>query len=181
MLITFIFSNKILGQENVCVSKEEMKLYRLIMKYRKAKGLKRIPLSKSLTHVAQLHVKDLTDNKPDKGKKCNLHSWSNKGKWKSCCYTSNHAKASCMWNKPRELTSYRGSGFEIAHWSSAGVTAKSAINGWKNSSGHNAVMVNIGTWKKMEWGAIGIGIYKNYAVVWFGRPTDEAGKPTKCE
>ena len=43
---------------------------------------------------------------------------------------------------------------------------------WKKSTGHNQVIVNEGIWKKIMWNAIGIGIYKEYAVVWFGEIED---------
>ena len=35
------------------------------------------------------------------------------------CYTADHANASGMWDKPREITgnAYGGNGFEIAYWS----------------------------------------------------------------
>ena len=154
------------------LTSEETKLYNLIMGYRKQKGLPNIPVSKSLTFVAQTHAKDLADNKPNTGK-CNLHSWSNKGKWTSCCYTGDHAQAKCMWNKPRELTSYKGDGYEISYWHSSSAKAQEALNTWKKSSGHNAVIVNEGSWKKIKWNAIGIGIYKGYAVVWFGKEPDK--------
>ena len=159
------------------LSTEEMKLYNYIMEYRKEKNLPSIPLSKSLTIVAQTHVKDLVNNSPNQKSNCNMHSWSKKGKWTSCCYTSNHAKANCMWNKPSELTSYKGKGFEISFGSPENpkyvASAESALNGWKESSGHNSVMVNKGIWKKSNWKAIGVGIYMNYAVVWFGKEEDK--------
>ena len=44
------------------LSNDESELYTLVMKYRKAKGLPEIPLSKSLTIVAQTHAKDLENN-----------------------------------------------------------------------------------------------------------------------
>lgn len=154
------------------LSSEEQKIYDLIMEYRQEKGLPVIPLSPSLTTVAQTHVKDLVDNKPDLGD-CNAHSWSTNGTWTSCCYTPDHAQASCMWNKPKELTSYKGNGFEIAVGSNDCcsdfvMTATYAINAWKNSAGHNALLINEGKWEKRPWNAIGIGLYKGFAVVWFG-------------
>lgn len=100
------------------LTSEEMKLYNNIMEYRKEKKLPSIPLSKSLTFVAQTHVSDLVNNKPDIGK-CNSHSWSRKGNWTSCCYTPDHSRAECMWNKPSELTSYKGTGFEIVKYISS--------------------------------------------------------------
>jgi uncharacterized protein YkwD len=47
------------------------------MKYRAEKGLPSIPISKSLTFVAQTHAKDLQLNHPDIAP-CNLHSRSDK-------------------------------------------------------------------------------------------------------
>lgn len=122
------------------LSDEEKKLYKMIMDYRKAMQLPVIPLSKSLTQVAQIHVKDLADNKPDLGNHCNTHSWSDKGKWSACCYTPDHAQSNCMWGKPRELTSYKGDGFEIACGSNACcstfvMTAHYALDSWKKKRG----------------------------------------------
>ena len=157
------------------LSDEELKLYTMINDYRNSKGLNNIPISESLTFVSQTHVRDLANNKPDQGN-CNMHSWSNKGKWTACCYTNDHRKAQCMWDKPSELTSYKGNGYEISHgapgYPNHEVTAESALNGWKRSSGHNAVIINQGIWRDIDWSAIGIGIYKNYAVVWFGKEKD---------
>ncbi|MEA3497042.1 MAG: hypothetical protein U9R42_13530, partial [Bacteroidota bacterium] len=94
-------------------------------------------------------------------------------------YTPNHAKASCMWDKPRELTSYQGNGYEIACSSddpskNTILTANIALQSWKSSSGHKAVIINQGSWKKVEWKAIGIGLYKGYGVVWFGHEVDDS-------
>ncbi len=152
------------------LSAEEKKLYDLVMQHRKEQGLAEIPLSKSLTFVAQTHAKDMEEN-PATGD-CNLHSWSDKGKWKACCYDDNHGNAPCMWTKPKELTSYKGIGFEIAHWSTYGTDAQTVLYSWKNSPGHNSVIINQGTWKNHEWKAIGIGIFGSYAVIWFGTSED---------
>ncbi|MCE7054913.1 hypothetical protein LZF95_09535 [Algoriphagus sp. AGSA1] len=78
-----------------------------------------------------------------------------------------------MWKKPSELTNYKGSGFEIAHGGSEGfvATAESAFTGWKNSQGHNDVMINGGIWIS-PWKAVGMSIHKGYAVVWFGKEED---------
>ncbi len=94
-------------------TEEELKLYNLIMEYRQEHNQPVIPLSKSLTIVAQTHVKDLQENRPVHGN-CNMHSWSDQGPWTPCCYTPDHAQATAMWNKPRELTAYTGKGYEIA-------------------------------------------------------------------
>lgn len=158
------------------LSSEERKLYDIIMEYRKENGLPIIPLSTSLTFVAQTHVRDLVINKPDIGS-CNAHSWSSNGKWIPCCYTSDHAQAKNMWSKPRELTSYNGNGYEIACGSNGccsdfSMTADYALNSWKKSSGHNAVILNKSIWNDSQWKAIGIGLYKGFAVVWFGEEQD---------
>jgi len=154
-----------------CPSAADTVLYKMIMKYRDSLDLDTISLSNSLCYVALSHTLDLKMFNPNKPP-CNLHSWSNNGIWSSCCYTPDHLKASCMWGKPREMTSYRGDGFEIATYYSAGMTPKKALEAWQKSKGHNEVIVNKGIWKTMKWRAIGISIYDNYAVVWFGTERD---------
>lgn len=163
-----------------CISTEEYKLYELIEDYRKEHGLPSIPLSKSLTYVAKLHAEDLQVNVPHKKDKCNLHSWSDSDKWSGCCYTSDHKQAKCMWEKPKELTTYTGYGFEISAMYSDSLDAPNALRIWQNSTPHDNVILNKDIWKEDTWQAIGIGINGSYAVVWFGKKTDEEGAPEKC-
>ena len=169
----------------VCLSANEMKLFDLITAYRKENGLPYIPLSTQLSYVAQQHSKDLAIYRPDING-CNMHSWSANGKWTACCYTPDHKQASNMWNKPRELTNYTDNGFEIAFssWHSDDskytVLAADALAGWKGSEGHNSVIMNKSIWKNETWNAIGIGIYRGYAVVWFGKSVDDTGSPSLC-
>ncbi len=170
----------------VSVSSEEMALYDLIMEYRKSKKLPKIPLSKSLTYVAQTHCRDLIENLPDSPYRCNGHSWSNKGKWSKCCYTDNHKQASCMWDKPKELTNYTGYGYEIVYQvfgfgDNVKVVADNALTGWKKSKHHNEMIMNKAGWKSMKWSAIGIGIYKGSCCVWFGVEKDVDGEPFKIK
>ena len=161
--------------DEICLNIEEKKLYDLIMDYRKSKKLKPIPFSSKLTRVAQAHVRDLAANFDyDNKNNCNPHSWSNKGKWSPCCYTPDHKYAKCMWDKPREIGGYTGDGFEIAYFSSIGATAADGLDGWKKSAGHNPLLVNSGMWSKVEWKAIGTGVYQTYAVVWFGEVDDRS-------
>ncbi len=170
LIILCLILNSIISYSQV-LTDEERKLYNIIMEYRKEKGLPHIPLSKSLTFVAQTHVKDLQTSGLENST-CNMHSWSSNGRWTSCCYTRDHANASCMWNKPRELTIYKGNGYEIAYGSyGASASAEGALKGWKGSSGHNNVIINQGIWYD-QWNAIGIGLFKGFAVVWFGKETD---------
>lgn len=167
-----------------CLSNTEARLAYEINRYRVSRKLNSIPLSTSLTRVAQLHVRDLAENyKP--GKSCNLHSWSQSPQWTSCCYTPNHAKASCMWDKPRELTSYKGTGYEIAYYCSYNYRSddefiEDVMKGWKSSAGHHALIINEGEWKTAEWKAMGVGVYNGFAVIWFGEETDTEGKPDIC-
>ena len=163
-----------------CISKDEMKLYELIMAYRREKGLPRIPLSKSLSYVARVHAKDVNDNPP--AEDCNLHSWSRRGPWSSCCYTGDHREAACMWIKPRQLTNYKGNGYEISHGGGGGyvATPEDAMVGWKSSSGHNSVVINGGKWADKKWDAIGVGMYGGYSMVWFGVEPDPDGAPPQC-
>lgn len=170
ILISFFFFCYSAFAQNL--STEEKELYTLLMKYRKEKGLPSIPVSPSLTYVAQTHADDLQSFYTGSGK-CNLHSWSSHGKWTSCCYTDDHKNAPCMWDKPRELTSYKGDGYEIAYWNSQGIIPEKALQGWKKSKGHHAMIVNQGMWSDSRWRAIGIGIKGNFAVVWFGEEADK--------
>jgi len=172
LLLVFTIINLHLSVHAQLLSSDESELYNLVMKYRKASGLPAIPLSKSLTFVAQTHAKDLDDNYVA-DPKCSIHSWSNNGNWKPVCYTKDHAQAKLMWSKPQELTSYKGNGYEIAFAEDEEylANAENALDSWKHSKEHNAVILNKGVWKR-KWNAIGIGIFGSYAVIWFGKEPD---------
>ena len=157
----------------VCISEEENELFELLNEYRESKKLAPIPFSAALTKVAQAHVRDLHFNynfSPDA--KCNPHSWSKKGEWSDCCYTNDHKQAQCMWDKPKEIAGYNSAGYEIAYYQSNGAEPFVALEGWKKSKGHNPVMVNSGIWEKVTWEAMGVGIFEEYGVVWFGAKSD---------
>lgn len=167
------FDRRSLTEGTSCLSSEEMKLYELILEYRKSKDLASIPLSAGLTLVAQTHARDLAENYTfELNNKCNPHSWSSKGNWSGCCYTNDHQKAKCMWAKPKEIAGYAGNGFEIAYYSSLGANAQEGLDGWKISPGHNPLLINSGNWANVKWKAIGIGIYKEFGLVWFGEVYD---------
>lgn len=159
--LLIFFSFQAFSQE---LNSEERKLYDMIMDYREANGLPKIPLSASLTYVAQMHCKDLVENIGYL-----THAWSD------CNYNAEDSKTyECMWLKPRELTKYQGYGYECAHGGSGGITtAESSFNGWKNSKSHNAVILNQGIWENKKWNAIGVGILNGYAVIWFGEELDD--------
>lgn len=168
------------------ISADEYKMAQLVNLYRAEYQLPEVPLSVSLTEVAQLHVRDLANSDvaeqtDQRGLACSLHSWSTNGDWTPVCYTRDNAYADQMWNKPYEITHgiYNGYGFEIAMGAKNGYVAKPdvAVEAWKQSPSHNAVMINSESWTALTWRAMGVGIYKGYAVVWFGEQTDPRGSP----
>ena len=138
---------------------EEAALYRLINEYRVQNGLSPVELSPSLTLVANRHVWDLQENVGYL-----THDWSDA------------TGPEAYWYAPDRLdTHYSDYAFENAYWTSAGqVNVETALQGWKNSSSHNAVLLNLGPWEDMEWNAIGIGIHQGYAVMWVGEESDPA-------
>ena len=188
LVFTKAYPQKEIGEKplpDICLTQTELDLYNLINEYRAQKGLPEVKLSASLSFVARTHAKDQTDNFKD-GNRCNMHSWSNKGSWSSCCYTPDHSKSKCMWDKPRELTNYKSDGFEISFYSTYPFStdealAKFILDGWKKSPSHNDVILNKKIWKDMKWLAIGIGVYGEYANVWFGLAEDNSGEPLPCE
>jgi uncharacterized protein YkwD len=179
------------------LTKSEARMAHLLNEYRVSLGQKRLAVSKDLTTVARTHVTDLNQNysfinSNGELNSCNMHSWSAKGSWQPCCYTNDHAKAKCIWDKPRELTGYRGNGYEIAYGTRAPtidkakygfefkdpgcsvdlLSAEAAIEGWKKSSAHNAVMINKGNFERVPFAAIGVAINGCYATIWFGKESD---------
>lgn len=143
---------------------EERRLYELVNEYRAQHGLPAIPLSPSLTLVANRHVQDLEKNIGEL-----THSWSD------CAY---EISFDCMWEAPERLgTAYPGRGYENAFGASGfQVTAESALRAWRRSNAHNAVILNQLTtqidWGEQPWKALGVGIYGGYAVLWFGEELD---------
>lgn len=170
--------NKIPG--DFCLSSDEIHLYRLINEYRAFSGLEIIPLSKSLSYVAHVHVRDLEANRPDLHS-CNLHSWSDKGNWTACCYSKDPNRTNCMWNKPRELTTYMGNGQELILWENIPASARSAFDQWRNFEPTNDMLLNRDRWSDRTWKGVGIAIYQGYASVWFGEVTDHEKSVLLCE
>ncbi len=148
---------------------EETQLYQRINQYRAQYGLPPIPLSPSLNRVANRHVRDMADNLRQF-----THAWSD------CPYDPNQASSyPCMWNAPQRLgTPYPSIGYESAHGGPPGyqATAASAMQDWQASSYHNAMLLNQGQWQSRQWQAIGLAIYQNYAVLWFGEVPDPGGE-----
>ena len=158
------------------VTEEEMRLYRMINDYRRRYDLPPIPLSASLSYVASTHVKDLFFNHPDQDP-CNFHSWSDKGPWKAFCYPRDENKKNSVWDKPREITGYKGKGYEIVYWENSSADIDSVFNLWRSVGYFNSFLMNTGKWQGTKWEAIGIGVYENYACAWFGQQPDPSGAP----
>lgn len=155
---------------------KEAELAERINEYRREIGKPEFSISKSLTIVARTHVQDSNlyspeDQKDERGKDGNLHSWSNNGNWKSVVYTPDHYHKELMWSKPKELTNYSGNGYEISAMGYG--TPERFLGGWKSSEGHNNVIIGAGYWDKLE--CMGVAIDGNYSHVWFGKEEDPAG------
>jgi uncharacterized protein YkwD len=161
------------GCANSSIAAVEVQIVDEINAYRVQHGLAAVPRSRLLTTVAVAHVRDLETNHPDQAP-CNTHSWSANGPWAAVSYTPDHLQARRMWDKPREIThgAYAGNGYEIAMRSSGPFTAQTAVDGWKHSPFHNAVILQQDIWRDADWHAMGVGVSDHYAVVWFGKEPD---------
>lgn len=180
-LLPFTLSAQTTGAESHCITATEQELADIVNAYRQSKGLEAVPLSANLSYVARTHARDLAENHPHSDR-CNLHSWSDAGNWGECCYTSDHSKAECMWEKPRELSSYPGDGFEIAYWTTDRTNLpQDALETWQTSRGHHDVILSRGQWRDYPFQAMGVGVYEGYVTVWFGGVEDPAGEPATCE
>lgn len=167
-----------------CISEDERALMQQINEYRNSHGLPDVPVSPTLVTVAQHHVHDaIAHGSEIFAGECNLHSWSNHNPslWTGMCYTPDHAEASRMWSKPREISQgvFTGNGYENAAAGYPNVTA--ALNGWIGSSGHNAVMLNEGIWSSITWRSMGVGVGERYYFLWFSDRADTAAEMPECD
>ena len=174
----------------VCLSAAEGELARLVNEYRASLGLPALQISKSLSLVAQQHAWDSVNNSnampaPPPGKTCNMHSWSanvnpalQQGTWTEVCYTSDHANAQGMWNKPGQIAGFPGEGVENSFGSSGTATASGALTAWKNSPGHNNVITQQGGWGPMT--SMGVGMNGGIAHLWLSWVADPAGEALLC-
>lgn len=164
---------------NFCISVEESKLYNLVNEYRRAMKLPDIPLSKSLCFVAKTHLNDLIQHKPDTGS-CNMHSWSDKGEWKACCFQKVKADKPCVQKKPTEITKYPGSAFEIVYWESKEASPEMAFKQWRETKPSQSMLINNEDWTDFSWNAVGVGISGSYAAIWFGEELDIEKETKVC-
>lgn len=177
-------------QEGVsCLSRDEAELLQSLNELRVINGLKPVDNSSSLNRVARTHAIDLHYSVPNLGKDrrgidCNLHSWSGMGFWTPVCYTGDHQYAQLMWKKPKEITknAYSDAGYENVYWTSTDdVSIYRVIAGWKKSPQHREILLETGKWENSDWKAIGVGIYKNVAVMWVGAMPDRLGPMPTCD
>jgi hypothetical protein len=184
ILIISFFGPRLIAQikipDDFCITSNELKLFNLINNYRKEYNLPEVSLSKNLCFVAKLHVNDLQTNRPDVGN-CNLHSWSDQGIWTECCYGSESLNNTCMTSKPAELTTYNGKGYELAFWESLEAVPEIVLDSWLSSIVSKEMILNQGAWKNYNWKSLGIGIYKGYAVAWFGVEGDPDKSVNVCK
>lgn len=166
--------------DSLCVNRSELHLSELINQFRVKNKLPEIPLSKSLCFVAKMHVHDLQTNNPDTSI-CSTASWSDKGKWSSCCYSKYVLKNECMWDKPKELTPYKYRGYELSYFEEGIVNEDSLFVLWTKIAEVKDMLLCRGSQSDKKWLALGIGISDNYACVWFGQRNDPQGKPSLCK
>lgn len=176
-LMTFMLSNmEVKAQtdtipEDFCISPEEYQLHQLINDYRKAFALPAIVLSKSLSYVAITHARDLAANF-DPDSVCNMHSWSDKGRWKSICYPSEQSRKNNIRLKAKEIIGYPGDAYELTYWSNAEIAPRQILSFWRENKVAGNMLLNQDKWLGKTWKAMGIGIEGGYAVLWLGQEVD---------
>lgn len=162
-----------------CISQEAVNLYKLINEYRRVLRLPAIPLSNSLCRVAETHGNDLNAHYIH-NEECNYHSWSDQGSWSPCCYHSKLKDKRCMTEKPSELTSYPGKGYEVIYWDSRGASPSKAFDQWKTVHAAKSMLINLREWEEVVWKAMGISIKGNFAILWLGEAEDPVNGTLIC-
>lgn len=177
--------DKLLDVDSPELSAKEKELIKLVNDYREQHGKKRLKVSKSLMKVARTHINDLNmnfdmENPPvdTRGIKGNMHSWSDKGNWTPVVYTDDHEYSKLMHIKPKEITGYNQSGYEVAV-NGFMITPQRALKSWQNSPGHNDVILSQNKWtdptpEQIKHGFsglsnMGVAINGDYACIWFSR------------
>ena len=154
-----------------CISSDALILFNMINDFRRSNKLPVIPLSRSLCFVATLRIDDLRSANAAEND-CGVHSWSDKGNWKSCCYSKDPARIACMSNKPKELTGYQGSGYEVVYWSEETAIPIAAMELWRSTPISESVFLNQDKWQARQWKAMGVALNDGYAIVWLGDKPD---------
>lgn len=138
----------------------EKQLLKIINDYRAANKLPAVQTSDALNTVANRHLIDLNVNL-----KRLTHGWSN------CPYDiKNEATWGCVLNAPKMLgVKYDGNGYENLYRNlNSEASPPLALEAWKKSEMHNALILNLGIFKDLNWDGIGIAISGGYAAIWVG-------------
>lgn len=150
--------------EKKCVGDElnqsEKELYRIVNEYRVKNNLPLVPLSESLSIVANRHLLDISLNL-----KTFTHGWSN------CPYDIKNTDTwKCVFDAPKRLkVEYDGKAYENLYRNNNGnATPVLALEAWKKSPMHNALILNLDIWNDTEFNAFGVAIIGNQAAIWFG-------------
>lgn len=159
-----ICDGKQLFSEKTCagdtLDAREKELFRLINEYRAQNKLPPLVLSDALSVVANRHLLDLNINV-----KYLTHGWSN------CPYDiKNQNTWNCVLKAPKMLgVKYDGNGYENLYRNLNTVaTPPLALEAWKKSELHNALILNLNIFKDLKWDGVGIAISSNYAAIWVG-------------
>lgn len=176
--------DKLLDVDSPELSAKEKELIKLVNDYREQHGKKRLKVSKSLMKVARTHINDLNmnfdiENPPvdARGIKGNMHSWSDKGNWTPVVYTKDHKHDKLTKIKPKEITGYDQTGYEVAV-NGFLITPQRALEKWKNSPGHNDTILSQNGWDPTPeeidrsftpLSNMGVAINGDYACIWFTR------------
>ena len=176
ILVLFMFSAFARNNQRVAnandsirsrMNQDETILFNMINDMRIQNKLQAIPYSPDLCKVANTHIADLIKYKPQE-KGCSLHSWSGSGKWTSCCNTKEVFGIQCMKSKPREITGYKGDGFELIYWGEDKATPEEAAALWKQVDASLDMILSRAKWRGYQWKALGVGIKDGYAILWLG-------------
>jgi len=162
-----------------CISRDEIILFNMVNDLRMKNNQPVIRLSKSLCTVARVHIDDLIASQPQSNG-CNLNSWSGNGNWTACCNGKDPNGLKCMNSKPREITTYSGSGFELVYWDEETATPAEAYQLWQETDLSKDMILNHAKWQAKSWKAMGVGIRNGYAVIWLGDKADEMADIELC-
>jgi hypothetical protein len=148
----------------------ERELLALINAYRASKGVPEIRLSDQLSRVAHRHLIDLEFNIGSL-----THSWSD------CRYDIGDRKTwGCLFEAPKRVAGYQGTGYEnLFRNFGAPATPSMALEAWKKSPPHNALILNLAPFAGIGFDGLGIAILGDWAAVWFGSPVVAAVPDTR--
>ncbi len=166
--------------DKFCISSAEDQLFNRINLFRIENGKTSIENSISLSYVAKLHVDDLLENHPDTSI-CNLSSWSDKGEWSACCYNSYVPNQDCMWDKPKEITSFKYRGYELALYFEGDFDVDTVMQLIQSSKEARDMILTNGNYRQKKWICGGFGINDHYVSIWFAQRPDRNGNPTICK